>query len=74
MIIMVMLRIRGGAYVDVQFRVATSDDIVGIIDLCNKCFNEHTDLDYAREIYEENKSDRNQIYLIGILDNEIIYH
>ena len=59
---------------DIKFKKATYEDIEGIIKLCNECFNENTSLEYAKKIYKENESDHNQIYLIGIIDNEIIAH
>ena len=59
---------------NIEFKVATIDDIEGIIKLCNECFNENTDLDYAKRIYLENEKDPNQIYLIGVMNNEIVAH
>lgn len=59
---------------DVKFKTAASEDIEGIIELCNECFNENTELEYAKKIYEENEKDPNQIYLIGIVDNKIVAH
>lgn len=58
----------------VEFREATFDDIEGIIKLCNECFNENTDVEYAKRIYKENKDDKNQIYLVGVYKNEVIAH
>jgi ribosomal protein S18 acetylase RimI-like enzyme len=58
----------------VQFRIATLDDVEGIIQLCNECFGENTSLEYAQKIYRENENDVNQIYVIGIKDNEIVAH
>lgn len=59
---------------NVQFRIATLDDIEGIIQLCNACFGENTPLEYAQKIYKENENDVNQIYVIGVRDNEIVAH
>lgn len=39
---------------NVKFRIATLEDIEGIITLCNECFNENTSLEYAKKIYKEN--------------------
>lgn len=55
-------------------RRATSEDVKGIVDLCNECFEETTDLDYAVKVFEETKSDPNQIYLIGLIDDKIVAH
>lgn len=59
---------------NVKFKIAASEDIEGIIKLCNICFNENTSLEYAKKIFSENEKDPNQIYLIGIIDGEIIAH
>lgn len=58
----------------IEFKIANSDDLEGIIKLCNNCFNENTSLDYAKRIYNDNKNDPNQIYVIGLLNNEIVSH
>ena len=59
---------------NVEFKVANYNDVEGIIKLCDECFDEHTNLDYARKIFEENKDDKNQIYVIGVLNGEIVAH
>ena len=59
---------------NLQFRIANENDINGIIELCNECFNENTSLEYAKKIYLDNKDDVNQIYVIGILNDKIIAH
>lgn len=59
---------------DVIFKIATSDDVANIIKLCNLCFFEETDLDYAKRIFEETKNDTNQIYLVGIIDGKVVSH
>lgn len=58
----------------VIFKQATIDELEGIIKLCNECFEENTSMEYATEIYKENMNDKNQIYLVGLLDSEIIAH
>ena len=59
---------------NVEFKVAEAKDIEGIIRLCNQCFDEDTSLSYARKVFEENQHDPNQIYLIGIMNEEIVAH
>ena len=59
---------------NVEFKIATSKDVEGIIKLCNVCFDEKTSLEYAKRIYFENEKDPNQIYVIGIMDKEIVAH
>lgn len=57
-----------------EFRVANLDDIEGIIALCNECFDEKTSLEYANKVYMQNIFDKNQIYVVGIVDNKIVAH
>lgn len=59
---------------DVKFRQATIDDIQGIIDLCNECFEEFTSMEYATRVFKETMNDKNQIYLVGIVDDKIVAH
>lgn len=59
---------------EVKFRKANQDDIEGIISLCNECFNENTSIDFAKKIYSETMNDKNQIYLVGTVDDKIIAH
>lgn len=59
---------------EVKFRIAKEEDIQSIINLCNQCFDEETNLDYANKIFMETKNDKNQIYLIGEVDGEIVAH
>ena len=59
---------------NVNFRVATFEDIDKITELCNVCFNENTSLEYAKDIYIKNKDDSNQIYLVGIVGDEVVAH
>ncbi len=56
------------------FREADVNDLEGIIKLCNQCFDEDTDINYAKKVFLANRNDPNQIYLIGIMDDEIIAH
>lgn len=59
---------------EVNFRKATADDVEAIIKLCNECFDENTSLDYARKVFAETENDENQIYLVGLVNDEIIAH
>ncbi len=59
---------------NVLFRRATLEDIEGIVKLCNECFNENTSVEYATRIFKENFHDKNQIYLVGELDHQIVAH
>jgi len=60
--------------VKVVFRRATLDDLEAIIELCNECFEENTSIDYAKKIYIETENDDNQIYLIGLIGNQVVAH
>lgn len=59
---------------NLMFKEASIDDVEDIISLCNECFEENTDVNYAKKIFEETKNDKNQIYVIGIIDQKIIAH
>lgn len=59
---------------NLEFKIATIDDVEDIISLCNECFEEKTDLENARKIFLENEADKNQIYLNGIIDGKIVAH
>ncbi len=59
---------------EVQFRIANINDLEGIIKLCNECFEEQTSMEYARKIYNESINDKNQIYLVGTINGQIIAH
>ena len=59
---------------EVRFQIATADDVEKIIELCNLCFSEETSLDYAKRVFEETKNDSNQVYLIGLVGDEVVAH
>lgn len=59
---------------EVKFRKATIEDVEGIILLCNECFGEETNIEYAKRIFEETLRDPNQIYLIGLIEDKIVAH
>lgn len=57
----------------VLFRLAVREDIEGIVDLMNECFNESTSDSFARKVFLETEKDPNQIHLIGVHeDGEIV--
>lgn len=58
----------------VDFRIANESDVESIIKLCNECFDEETSLDYAKGVFNETKNDDNQIYLIGVVNDEVVAH
>ena len=59
---------------DVRFKIATLDDVESIVTLCNECFEENTSIDYAKKVYMETENDDNQIYLIGMVGEEVVAH
>jgi len=60
--------------VDIKFRIAELSDIKNIIDLTNECFDEKNCFKYAENIFKKYKHDKNQIYLIGEIDNKVVAH
>jgi ribosomal protein S18 acetylase RimI-like enzyme len=50
------------------------EDLATTIALCDECFEEKTSLEYATRIFNENKNDPNQIYIVGEADGKIIAH
>ena len=60
--------------INVKFSLADTSKIRGIVDLCNEVFEEHTDYEEALKIFNENRTDRNQIYVIGEYEGKVIAH
>lgn len=59
---------------NVDFRLATLEDVPEIIKLCNLVFEEDTDIEFAKKEFLKSEDDENQIYLIGIVDGKIVAH
>lgn len=59
---------------DVNFSVATLNDVEEIISLCNECFDETTSLEYAKNSFLLTQNDENNIYLKGVVDGKIVAH
>lgn len=59
---------------NINFRIATIDDVKNIIDLCNECFNESTSYEFAKESFKKTMNDENQIYVVGFIDGKLIAH
>lgn len=59
---------------EVNLRIATLEDVEGIIQLCNECFSEDTDVGVAKCIFKETESNPNDIYVIGEVDGKIVAH
>lgn len=59
---------------NIIFRKANYEDLEELINLCNECFDEVTDMAYAKRIFQETMNDKNQIYLIGVMDGKIVAH
>ena len=59
---------------NVEFKIANETNVEEIIKVCNICFDETTDVNQAKQIFETQQNDKNQIYLIGIVDNKIVAH
>lgn len=59
---------------NIEFKIATREDVAAIVDLCNECFDEKTSIEYANDVFLKTENDPNQIYLIGIVDNQVVAH
>lgn len=59
---------------EITFKCMDLDDLEGTIKLCNECFDETTDIDYARKVYLETRNDPNNIYINGVYNGEVIAH
>lgn len=59
---------------NIYFRKACYDDVFDIITLCNECFGEETDIEYAKENFKKTENDDNQVYVVGLVDGKIIAH
>ena len=59
---------------EIEFLIANETHIEGIVNLCNEVFEEDTDSNEALKIYNLTKNDKNQIYIIGMANNEIVAH
>lgn len=59
---------------EVKFREAVFGDIPNLIELCNECFGENTNLDRAQQLFLKTIGDDTQIYLVGECNGEIVAH
>ena len=59
---------------ELKLRFATREDVEELIDLCNVCFEEHTDYEKALKVFDETYHDPNQLYLIGLFHDKIVAH
>lgn len=59
---------------ELTFRFAKEEDIPELIEVCNLCFDEKTDVKQALKVFQDTYSDPNQLYLIGILHDKIVAH
>lgn len=59
---------------EVEFRIAGFEDLRAIVNLCNEIFNESTQIDEAQRIYNETKNNKDNIYLVGLVNNEVVAH
>ena len=58
----------------VEFTIADESHIEEIINLCNECFDEETNIEEAKKIFNENKEDKNTIYLVGYIGHILVAH
>lgn len=58
----------------ITFREMEEEDLDRVIELCNICFDEETDLQAAKKVYFANEDDPNQIYIVGEVEGKIVAH
>lgn len=59
---------------ELTLRFATREDVKELIDVCNVCFDEHTDYEKALKVFDATSKDPNQLYVIGLYQNKIVAH
>ncbi len=59
---------------EIIFKIAKSEDVEKIVNLCNLCFDEKTSMEYATKIFEQTKNDPNHIYIVGYVGDEAVAH
>lgn len=59
---------------EIKFKIANFSDVRGIVDLCNEVFEEETTYEEAEKRFKESEQDKNQIYVIGCVEDKIIAH
>lgn len=59
---------------EVIFKGLELEDLKSTIDLCNLCFNETTEYEYAKKVFLETRNDPNNIYINGIINGEVVAH
>lgn len=59
---------------ELKFKIATIDDVKGIVELCNDCFGDNTNIEEAKKIFETTQNDPNIIHIIGEAEGKIIAH
>lgn len=59
---------------ELKFKIATINDVKGIIELCNDCFGDGTDINEATKMLEKTINDPNIIHIIGEIDDKIVAH
>ena len=59
---------------NVDFKIASLNDVEEIVDLCNECFNENTSYEFAKTSFRKTLFDGNQIYINGYMDGLLVAH
>lgn len=57
---------------DIEYKIMDFSELPRTVNLCNLCFEEETKIEDAEKIYKAQKNDENHIYLIGILNGEVV--
>lgn len=59
---------------ELNFRLAQREDVKELVSVCNFCFDEDTDYQQALQVFDDTYTDKNQLYLIGLIDGKIVAH
>mgnify|MGYP001031257723 CR=1 FL=1 len=59
---------------EIIFKSLELKDLESTIELCNLCFEEQTELEYAKNVYLNTKNDPNNIYINGLIDGKVVAH
>ena len=59
---------------EIIFKKTSLEDLKETIELCNEVFEETTNLEFAKKVFESTENDPNQIYINGYVDGKIIAH
>lgn len=59
---------------EIIFKALELEDLQSTIDLCNLCFDEQTDYEYAEKVFLETRNDPNNVYINAVCNGKVIAH